>query len=123
MTTLAHDSGVRRPRNGGVAAHRAMIRWAARMFRREWRQQILVTALLTVAVAAAIGSVTIAYNSGAADDADHGSASYLLRFEGTDQRTLEATLDSAREWFGTTEVIGYRSFAVPGGVESVEFRA
>ena len=53
------------------------------MFRREWRQQILVTALLTVAVAAAIGSVTIAYNSDAADDAEHGSASHLLRFDGS----------------------------------------
>ena len=93
------------------------------MFRREWRQQILVIALLTVAVAAAIGSVTIAYNSGSADDAEFGSASYLLRFDGTDPRALEAGLDSARKWFGTTEVIGYRSFAVPGSVDTVEFRA
>jgi putative ABC transport system permease protein len=93
------------------------------MFRREWRQQILVTALLTVAVAAAIGSVTVAYNSGAVDDADFGSASHLLRFDGTDPRALEAGLDSARDWFGTTEVIGYRSFAVPGSLETVEFRA
>ena len=53
------------------------------MFRREWRPQVLVTALLTVTVAAAIGSVTIVYNSGAADDAEHGSASHLLRFDGT----------------------------------------
>lgn len=93
------------------------------MFRREWRQQILVTALLTVAVAAAISSVTIAYNSGAADNAEHGSASHLLRFDGSQPRTLEANLDSAREWFGTTEMIGYRSIAVPGDVEKVEFRA
>ena len=48
------------------------------MFRREWRQQILVLALLTVAVAAAIASVTIADNAGAPDDAEFGSASYLL---------------------------------------------
>ena len=93
------------------------------MFRREWRQQILVIALLSVAVAAAISSVTIAYNSGSADDAEFGSASHLLRFDGTDPRALEAGLDSARKWFGTTEVIGYRSFAVPGSVDTVEFRA
>jgi putative ABC transport system permease protein len=93
------------------------------MFRREWRQQILVTALLTVAVAAALGSVTIAYNAGATDDADHGSATYLLRFDGTDPRMLEASLDFARQRFGTTEVIGYRSFAVPGTVETVEYRS
>ena len=63
MTALAHRSTLRRPANGGVAARRAVVRWAWRMFRREWRQQILVIALLTVAVAAAIASVTIAYNS------------------------------------------------------------
>ena len=123
MTTLAHGSELRRQRNGGVAARRAIVRWAWRMFRREWRKQILVTALLTVAVAAAIGSVTIAYNSGTADDADHGSATYLLRFNGTDPTALEASLDSARKWFGTIDVIGYRSFAAPGSVETVEFRS
>jgi putative ABC transport system permease protein len=93
------------------------------MFRREWRQQILVIALLTVAVAAAIASITIVYNSGATDDAEHGSASHLLRFDGSQPRKLEAGLDSARKSFGTTEVIGYRSFVVPGGLEKVEFRA
>ena len=33
------------------------------MFRREWRQQLLVVTLLTVAVAAAVGSITIVYNT------------------------------------------------------------
>ena len=42
MTTLAQDSALRGAANGGVAARRAIIRWAWRMFRREWRQQILV---------------------------------------------------------------------------------
>jgi len=93
------------------------------MFRREWRRQVLVTALLTVAVAAAIGSVTIAYNSGAADDAEFGSADHLLRFDGADPRKLQAALDSAKRWFGTTDVIGHRSLTVPGGFETVEFRA
>ena len=67
MTTLAHRSALRRPSRGGVAARRPLIRWAWRLFRREWRQQLLVMTLLTVAVAAAIGSVTIAYNSVPAD--------------------------------------------------------
>ena len=62
MTTLAERVTVRGPANGGVAARRAIVRWAWRMFRREWRQQILVIALLSVAVAAAICSVTIAHN-------------------------------------------------------------
>ena len=125
MTTLAHGSALRGPRNGGVAARRAIVRWAWRMFRREWRQQILVTALLAVAVAAAIGSVTVAYNSGAAtsDDAEFGSADHLLNLDGSDPRALEASLASLEQQYGTIDVIGHRSFAVPGGVETVEFRA
>ena len=38
--------------NGGVPARRAVIRWAVRLLRREWRQQLLILALITVAVAA-----------------------------------------------------------------------
>src|SRR5215217_6148100 len=123
MTALAHSSTLRRPANGGVAARRAVVRWAWRMFRREWRQQILVLALLIVAVAAAIASVTIAYNSGAADDAEFGSANQLLRFDGADPRKLEAGLAATRDRFGTIDVIGHHSLRVPGSVDPVEFRA
>ena len=47
MTTLAHRAELGGPAQGGVPARRAVIRWAWRMFRREWRQQILVVALLS----------------------------------------------------------------------------
>jgi putative ABC transport system permease protein len=93
------------------------------MLRREWRQQILVIALLTVASAAAIASVTIAYNSGSADDADFGSANHLIRFDGADPGKLEAGLAATLERFGTTDVIGHRSLPVPGSVDPVEFRS
>ena len=122
MTALTHRSTLRRPANGGVAARRAVVRWAWRMFRREWRQQILVIALLTVASAAAIASVTIAYNAGPADDAEFGSANHLLRFDGADPAKLEAGLAAMRERFGTIDVIGQRSLRVPGSVDPVEFR-
>jgi putative ABC transport system permease protein len=120
MTTLAHRLEVPGPRNGGVAARRALVRWAWRMFRREWRQQILVAALLTVAVAAAVGSVTVVDNLGAPDDAELGSADRMLTFDGSDPQALEVGLTLARESFGATEVIGHRSFAVTGDVETVE---
>ena len=113
MTTLAHRSAMRGPSNGGVAARRALIRWAWRMFRREWRQQILVVALLTVAVAAAIGSITVVYNTGPAYDAEFGSANGLLKFDGSDPRELEAGLASAEESFGTIDVIGHRGAPCP----------
>jgi putative ABC transport system permease protein len=123
LSAVAHPSTLSGPRNGGVAARRAMIRWAGRMFRREWRQQLLVVALLTVAVAAAIGSITIVYNTSPADNAEFGSATHLLRFDGTHPRELNAELAAARKWFGTTEVIGHRSVPVPGSVETVDYRA
>ena len=123
MTTLAHRSASRGPRSGGLAARRASIRWAWRLFRREWRQQILVIALLAVAVAAAISSVTVAYNSGPLDYAEFGSANALLEFDAADPRKLEAGLAAAEARFGTTDVIGHRSLPVPGSVETVEFRA
>ena len=123
MTTLAHPSALRGPTNGGVAARRALVRWAWRMFRREWRQQLLVVTLLTVAVAAAITSVTIAYNSRPANDAEFGLANHLLELDGVDPRKLEASLAAAKERFGTIDVIGHRTLAIPGGVDTVEFRA
>ena len=123
MTTLAHGSRLGGSRHGGVAARRAVVRWAGRMFRRDWRQQLLVVTLLTVAVTAAIGSITIASNAVPADDSDFGSANLLLTFDGSDPRGLEAGLDAARRSFGTIEVIGHRSVPVPGDVEKVDYRS
>ena len=123
MTTLAHGSPLGGSRHGGVAARRAVVRWAGRMFRRDWRQQLLVVTLLTVAVTAAIGSITIASNAVPADDSDFGSANLLLTFDGSDPRGLEAGLDAARRSFGTIDVIGHRSVPVPGDVEKVDYRS
>jgi putative ABC transport system permease protein len=121
MTSLAHDSALRG--GGGLTARRPLIRWAWRLFRREWRQQILVIALLAVAVAAAVCGITIAHNSGPLDYAEFGSATALLELDGADPRKLEASLAAAEKRFGTIDVIGHRSLPVPGGVDTVEFRA
>ena len=125
MTTLAHRFALQGRRGGGIAARRPLIRWAWRMFRREWRQQVLVIALLTVAVAAAIASVTVAYNSGSdtSNDAEFGSANTLLDFDGRNPRALQASLAAVKQEFGTIDVIGHRSLAVPGGVEKLDFRS
>jgi putative ABC transport system permease protein len=50
-------------RNGGVPARRAVIRWAWRLLRREWRQQLLILALITVAVAATFVGSAVATNT------------------------------------------------------------
>ena len=123
MTALAHRSAPQGPADGGVAARRAVVRWAWRLFRREWRRQILVVALLTVAVTAAVCAITIAYNSGPLDYAEFGSGNALLEFDAADPRELEASLTAAEERFGTIDVIAHRSLPVPGSVDSVELRA
>jgi putative ABC transport system permease protein len=121
MTSLAHSSALRG--SGGLAARRPLIRWAWRLFRREWRQQILVITLVAVAVAAAVCSVTIAYNSGPLDYAEFGSANALIELDAADPRKLDASLAAAEKRFGTTDVIAHRSLPVPGSVDTVEFRA
>ena len=106
----------------GLAARRALVRWAWRMLRREWRQQALVVALLAVAVAAAVVSVSVVHNVRPRDDARFGSANALLRFDGTDPSELAAGVAAVERWFGTTDVVTHRYVSVPGGVERVYYR-
>jgi putative ABC transport system permease protein len=109
--------------NGGVPARRAVVRWAVRMFRREWRQQIMVLALLTVAVAAAVGFSAAGYNMAPVPgNADFGTATHFLKLESTDPQALAADVDAAEEWFGTIDVIGHRTVPVPGRFEPVDYR-
>jgi putative ABC transport system permease protein len=121
-------AGLRRPAtrvagDGGVPARRAVLRWAWRVFRREWRQQILVLALLSVAVAAVIAGTTLAYNSASASlDGDFGTADHLIKYDGSDPG-LEANVDAVKKSFGTIEVIAHRFVPVPGSVETVDLRA
>ena len=94
------------------------------MFRREWRQQVLVLALLTMAVAAAIGFASAAYTTtpGPANG-NFGAASHLIRFGGTDPRALEADVAAARKSFDSYEVIYHRQVPVPGLFEPIDYRA
>jgi putative ABC transport system permease protein len=123
MTTLAPKAALGGSKDGGVAARRAIVRWAGRMFRRDWRQQLLVVTLLTISVAAAVGSITVAYNTVPADNSEFGSANMVLDFDGSDPDKLQAGLDAAERSFGTLDVIGHRSVSVPGSVETVDYRS
>lgn len=110
--------------DGGFAARRAVVRWAWRLFRREWRQQALVLGLLTVAVAAAIGFASATYNTvGVPENATFGSANHRYEVEEPDHRSLPDDLAAAAEQFGPIDVIGLWSEAVPGSIDSIEFRA
>jgi putative ABC transport system permease protein len=93
------------------------------MFRREWRQQLLVVTLLTVAVGAAIGSITLLHNASVAVNSEFGSANVVLELDGTDAEKVRTAMAVAERQFGTIGVIGHRSVVVPGSVDTVDFRA
>jgi putative ABC transport system permease protein len=124
MTSTMRRRPIRaRALGGRMAARRAVIRWALRLFRREWRQQILVVSLLTIAVAATIVSTAIAYNApSTATAATFGSATEVLTLPGTD-RHLAGDIAAARRRFGPIDVIENQTIAVPGSVNSIELRA
>jgi len=121
-SALHRRSTQERAANGGVAARRAVLRWGWRLFRREWRQQLLVLLLLTITVAAAIFSVTAAYNIIPSSDAQFGTADHRLDIDGADPPTLDTEVSAVRAWFGTAEVIGHQPVPVPGSVETLELR-
>ena len=113
---------MRRPGAGGLAARRAVTRWAVRMFRREWRQQVVVLALLTFTVTAAIFAVIVSYHATPTSDADYGTASRRLRLRVEDVPGAERQISEIEEWFGQTETIRSRTVRVPGVEETVELR-
>jgi putative ABC transport system permease protein len=113
----------RRPAGGGMPARRAVIRWAIRLFRREWRQQILALILLTVAVVGITFGVTATYNIASSSDAQFGRADQMLKLDGADTTVLDDQLVKARAWFGTIDVIGHRYVPVPGQFQPVDIRA
>jgi putative ABC transport system permease protein len=108
---------------GGVAARRAVTRWAFRLLRREWRQQLLVLALLALTVAAAAFSEAAAYNVASLAGPQFGSANHLLQFAGSDPEALKADIAAARKAFGTIQVIGRRFVPIPGSAQTIEYRA
>src|SRR5262249_22131851 len=109
--------------DGGVPARRAVIRWAWRLFRREWRQQMLVLTLLSIAVAATIWGAGVATNTppSNAGAAAYGSASVMVSLPGSDPR-LAADIAGVTHKFGPADVIKSQSLST-GLVQAVALRA
>ncbi|MGO9560363.1 MAG: hypothetical protein ACLPYW_14920, partial [Acidimicrobiales bacterium] len=63
-----------RPADGGAPARRAVVRWAWRLFRREWRQQFLILALIVFAVAATIVGSSVATDTPPPSNSGFGTA-------------------------------------------------
>jgi putative ABC transport system permease protein len=108
-----------------------MLRWAWRLFRREWRQQLLILLLIVVAVAAVVVGAAVAVNTPPPANAGFGTAKDLATFNLTP--TSKSVTDSpsyvaaqtaalARR-FGTVQVIANETFSVPGSTQTYQLRS
>jgi putative ABC transport system permease protein len=107
---------------GGIVARRAVVRWGWRLFRREWRQQMLVLGLLTVAVAATIWATSVVTNIQLPpNNATFGTAAALVTLPGTDPH-LAADIATVQNRWGPADVIENQKIAT-GTTQSVQLRA
>src|SRR5580700_4109295 len=118
MRTMAPERpATRRPLNGGVPARRAIIRWAVRLLRREWRQQILIFALITTAVTATFIGSAVATTTPASASGVLGSAQDAAVFSGAPGK-LASGIAAVQRLFGRTNVIETQQETIPGTIET-----
>jgi len=120
--TLEERPAATRAGNGGVPARRAVIRWAWRLLRREWRQQLLILALITVAVAATFVGSAVATNTPVPPGAGFGTANEIATF-GSQSPQVRAEIATLGRRFGRLDVIDNETFSVPGSVSTYSLRA
>ena len=108
---------------GGIVARRAVMRWGWRLFRREWRQQVLVLGLLTVAVAATIWGASAITNAQLANPnyPTYGTAAVSATLPGGDPR-LAADITTIQGRYGPGDLIENQNIAT-GTTQPVQLRA
>ncbi len=111
------------PTRGGTPARRAIRRWAWRLLRREWRQQVLIVALLTVAVAATTVGLGLVVNVQGNDQGVLGTADARIDITNPGSNGVAADLAAARQHFGSVEAIADVGVPVPGSITPVDLRA
>jgi len=121
VTTLTRPHGG--TGNGGIPARRVVFRWGWRLFRREWRQQLLVLGLLTVAVAATVWGAGVVTNAplGNPNWATYGTAAARATLPGSDPNLAADIATIQRRW-GPADVIENQRIAT-GTNLSVQLRA
>jgi putative ABC transport system permease protein len=92
------------------------------MFRREWRQQLLVLALIVVAVAATFLGAAVATNTPPPAYAGFGTATDLATFQAPDPR-LAVQIAALQHRFGRVDVIENQTVAIPGSINTYNLRA
>ncbi len=121
-TAVLADAGDARPSDGGVAARRAVIRWAWRLFRREWRQQFLILALIVVAVVATIVGSAVATNTPQPMNFGFGTAGDSVTFPSSNAH-VTSVIKRLELRFGRVEVIENETLSIPGSINTFQLRA
>jgi putative ABC transport system permease protein len=124
VSTALHDPPDLDSRaSGGIVARRAVLRWGWRLFRREWRQQLLVLGMLTAAVAATVWGAGVVTNAQLANPnwPTYGTAPALAKLPGSDPALAADVAAIQRSW-GPADVIENQKIAT-GTSEPVQLRA
>jgi putative ABC transport system permease protein len=93
-----------------------------RLLRREWRQQLLILALVTVAVGATVVASTVATDTPAPVAGVLGTAQDSASISGTPAK-INAEIHRLRSRYGTVDVIENASVPVPGTQDTFDLRA
>jgi len=108
--------------DGGIPARRAVIRWAWRLFRREWRQQFLILALIAIAVGATIVGSAVAMNTPPSKSSGFGTAQDSVSFTAYNAHTA-SVIASLEHRFGRVDVIENETASIPGSIDTYQLRA
>src|ERR1017187_4993167 len=108
-----------RPADGGAQARRDVVRWEWRLFRREWRQQFLILALITVAVAATIVGSAVATNNPPPSNSGFGTAQDSASFSSYDAHTA-SVIASLEHRVGRIELIENETQSIPGSINTYQ---
>jgi putative ABC transport system permease protein len=109
-----------------------MVRWAWRLFRREWRQQLLIVLLIAVAVAAVVVGAAVAVNTPPPRDAGFGTAHDLATFNlstptakspGVTLSHVQGQIALLEHRYGRGQVIENETFNVPGSSQTYQLRS
>ena len=116
-------SSATRPANGGAPARRAVVRWAWRLFRREWRQQLLILALITIAVTATIVGLGRSHQQPAPFELRLWHRTGLGLFCELQRPHRPSLIANLRHRFGPVEVIENEAESIPGSINTFALRA
>ena len=106
-----------------TTARRAVVRWSWRLFRREWRAQLIVLCLATVAVAAAIVGSTMAVRATSDTAGEFGNARAVIQLFSEDPAATVATAVALTSTYDGAERIDHQRWTVPGSTAAIDARS